>query len=289
MTSYEPIVIIYNPNSTGSAPDIAKRLADTLHAADVTCTLQPTDHAGHGAEIAHDTAKRHKHPLIISVSGDGGYHDIINGVMKSGNPGAVVAIEAAGNANDHYQSIVTDHLARLIIDNTPPTPIDVLKVEVEGRSAPIYGHSYVGIGISAEIAKLLNSTQLNRWRELKVLWDGLQRHVPTRIMVNDTELRTDSLICANVPRMARVLKFPAETSIQDGMFSVHIIKHHTITAMLRAFWQLIVGDPRLYSASRIACKTLQESSFQIDGELLSVPAGKSVIISSQPQRLLTLI
>lgn len=36
--------------------------------------------------------------LIVSVSGDGGYNEVVNGVVQAGNPNAVCAVMAAGNA-----------------------------------------------------------------------------------------------------------------------------------------------------------------------------------------------
>ncbi|WP_181037657.1 acylglycerol kinase family protein, partial [Arthrobacter sp. ZGTC412] len=93
--TFELIVIIFNPNSTGDAPKLAEqlrsRLADLLpYAADIR--LQPTAHAGHAVDLAREAARSARDVLVVSVSGDGGYNEVVNGVMHSGNPNAVCAV-----------------------------------------------------------------------------------------------------------------------------------------------------------------------------------------------------
>ena len=53
--TFESIVVIFNPNSTGDAPKLAEELKASLagllpYAADIT--LQPTARAGHAVELA---------------------------------------------------------------------------------------------------------------------------------------------------------------------------------------------------------------------------------------------
>ena len=108
---FESIVIIFNPNSTGDAPRLAEQLKDRLaellpYPADVR--LQPTEHAGHAVDLARQAAAAGgDRVLVVSVSGDGGYNEVVNGVMQSGNRDAVCAVMAAGNANDHRRTVGT--------------------------------------------------------------------------------------------------------------------------------------------------------------------------------------
>jgi hypothetical protein len=41
------------------------------------------------------------------VSGDGGYNEVVDGVMQAGDTGTVCAVMAAGNANDHRRTTGT--------------------------------------------------------------------------------------------------------------------------------------------------------------------------------------
>jgi diacylglycerol kinase (ATP) len=116
---YPLIAVIYNPNSTGSSKELAtefsKRLKKRLP--DQAIELIATEHAGHGEEIAYELAKKYKRPLIISSSGDGGYHEVINGLMKAQHEGAhpVAGLLPAGNANDHHRNVTRGELILLPI------------------------------------------------------------------------------------------------------------------------------------------------------------------------------
>jgi len=63
----------------------------------------PTEHAGHATQLSRSAADSGR-PLVVSVGGDGGYNEVVNGVMQAGNDQASTAVLAAGNANDHRRS-----------------------------------------------------------------------------------------------------------------------------------------------------------------------------------------
>ena len=123
---FDHIAVIYNPNSTGNAEKLAKSFASSVKkhkkATGVPVTLVPTKRARHAIELSKTIASTYKRPLIISSSGDGGYNEVVNGVMQaisrhhSARP--VVAVLAAGNANDHKRVMRGDEkLINLILFN----------------------------------------------------------------------------------------------------------------------------------------------------------------------------
>jgi diacylglycerol kinase family enzyme len=65
--------------------------------------LLPTDFAGHARDLARSVAVSGG-PLIVSVSGDGGYNEAVNGVLDVPASRAVCTVLPAGNANDHHRS-----------------------------------------------------------------------------------------------------------------------------------------------------------------------------------------
>jgi diacylglycerol kinase (ATP) len=103
--SFDRIVVIFNPQSSGDGPQLAVELhADlTRRLPDIPVHLCPTERAGHARDLAR-TAAQTGHPLIVSVSGDGGYNEVVDGVVQAGNDDAVCAVKAAGNANDHRRT-----------------------------------------------------------------------------------------------------------------------------------------------------------------------------------------
>ena len=105
VASFDRIVVIFNPQSSGDGPQLADALRADLarRVPDVPVHLCPTERAGHARDLAREAA-RTGHPLIVSVSGDGGYNEVVDGVMQAGNDNAVCAVKAAGNANDHRRT-----------------------------------------------------------------------------------------------------------------------------------------------------------------------------------------
>ena len=97
--------------------------------------LSPTERAGHGRELARQAAGTGR-PLVVSVSGDGGYNEVVDGVMHADNPDVVCAVMAAGNANDHRRATGEQPLAEVVVAGDV-SRIDLLRLTVgAGARAP---------------------------------------------------------------------------------------------------------------------------------------------------------
>lgn len=105
MLPFDRVAVIFNPHSTGTARERAEGLRRELaaRAPALPVDLVPTQYAGHAIELSRAAASTGR-PLVVSVSGDGGYNEVVNGVMQSGSTHAVCAVAAAGNANDHRRA-----------------------------------------------------------------------------------------------------------------------------------------------------------------------------------------
>jgi diacylglycerol kinase family enzyme len=76
--SFDRIVVIFNPYSTGDGPQLAEQLhADlTRRLPEVPVRLRPTEHAGHARDLAREAAqtghphrsRRPGHPRLITSS-----------------------------------------------------------------------------------------------------------------------------------------------------------------------------------------------------------------------------
>ena len=119
-------------------------------APELPVTLRPTERAGHGREIARDAARGGR-PLVVSVSGDGGYNDVVNGLMEAGADTAYAAVLAAGNANDHRRVTRERPLADAIVDGDV-SRLDLLKMSTDDGREARYAHSYIGLGITPTVA-----------------------------------------------------------------------------------------------------------------------------------------
>ncbi|MEO6513336.1 MAG: diacylglycerol kinase family protein [Candidatus Saccharimonadales bacterium] len=291
MNLFKHIVIIYNPNSTGDSPSIAKKFAAEartyLDASDVQ--LKETEHAGHAETLAYDAAKSLPDVLIVSVSGDGGYHEVINGALRAqAKDGSkpVCAVLPGGNANDHYSSVSKRPLIEALRDGAVEH-LDVLAVRINDTTT--YAHSYAGLGLTPLVAVELNRHSLSAlkesWLAIKTFW----KFRPFTIALDGKKQRFDSLVLANIDRMAKYLTLSEEKQPNDGLFEVVRWPHHNklrlIAALLRsAFHQ---GEPAP-AVRDISFSALRSMPMQLDGEITQLAVGDTVRVTCAQGLLRTL-
>lgn len=273
MSNYSLIAIIYNPNSTGSSESMAKNFAESIKKKMPKQKVKviATEHAGHGETLAYDLAKKYTKPLVISASGDGGYHELVNGLMKAKNEGfnAIAGLLPAGNANDHYHNIHTEDLLEAIAHNNERT-IDLLKLSSTSHGEPLvrYGHSYIGIGLTPKVGKELNKTKLNVINEIFIVLKVVFNLRPVRILVNGKPRRFDSLVFSNVNKMSKVFLLSKESDVDDGKFEVTSFKRSRkiklIMNLLRASTGGLQGERHV---TKYTFRTIKSILIQIDGEV----------------------
>jgi diacylglycerol kinase (ATP) len=292
-TAYSHIFIIFNPNSTGGkAPVRAQRLERQLKRRGINnVDVIETEFAGHAEELAYDFAVKYKHPLIISVSGDGGYHEVINGALKaidedpSRKP--VCAIRAAGNANDHRRSTRQKRLITAIC-KSEPIAIDVLKMTI-GNKAYRYAHSYIGLGPSAHAAILLNDNAKTRTKALKMVFHALVNFKPFYIRQGNHITKLDSLIFSNIRHMSMVMRLNMAADPHDGIFDVIINKHEPRWRFLYTFFKILLfGVKSPVQATEFSFRLLGQTSVHLDAEPIAIKAHSKVKIETISDKLFTL-
>lgn len=293
--TFESIVIIFNPNSTGDARRLAEGLQSELKGLlsyPVDIRLQPTARAGHAVELARDAVSGGGDVLVVSVSGDGGYNEVVNGVMQGGNPQAVCAVLGAGNANDHRRSTGTQPLGEAIAAGGVRS-IDLLRVHTgEGSDSPAeYAHSYVGFGLTPVVAIDLEKGSKGALKEMVSVMRTFSKFEPFEIRQADGKRRRlDSLVLANIPEMAKYATLSdADDKLADGKFEVVLFAHRpkwrVLLMALRAATMGLGDQP---SMSSYSFTTIEPLAYQIDGEVKSVDANVPVRIECAPAALSTL-
>lgn len=280
MSTYDYIALVYNPQSTHDAASAAKALARELES--VHPHLVETKHAGHAAEIAHDVSLKYKHPLIVSISGDGGYNEVVNGAMKakraSPSSDPTVAVLAAGNANDHRNALETNDgsFAQKVLRGKPKG-IDLLLLSYGNKRQ--YAHSYIGFGISAEAGDEMNKSKKGGLNDILTVANTIYSDNPVRIIRRGISHTYDSLIFFNIPRMAKMPMLAGKASVHDGKFNLHRISHRPLLARLGALLHLAL-PLRVRTSAYRTCHftTLARERVQYDGETMTVAAGKKVTI-----------
>lgn len=282
--SYPLIAVIYNPNSTGSSKELAANFSNRLKAKipNQPIKLFATKHSGHGEEIAYSLAKKHHDPLIISSSGDGGYNEVINGLMKAQKEGArpIAGLLPAGNANDHHRNVTRGDLVDTI-STEKPKKIDLLTIKgtYDDEDVFRYGHSYIGFGLTPHVGKELNKTKLNFITQIGAVARGLFAVHPVELIVDGKVKSYDSIIASNVDSMSKVLKISGPSRLTDGKFEVTIFtKRHKLKLIALLIHASISGVKEDFRTKKFTLKTVDETLVQIDGEVSAFDAETVVTI-----------
>lgn len=285
--SYTTIAVIYNPNSTGPGERLAKEFAAKVRKRlpEQKVELIATKFAGHGEELSYEIASSTKNALIISSSGDGGYHDVLNGAMRARKAGykATIGLLPAGNANDHYKNLHKEDIVEQIAKGTS-TQIDILKLssKSEGKKVERFAHSYIGFGLTPFVGNELNKTKLNPIKEVFIVLKSLISIKPVRLKIGRKTRAYESVICSNIDVMSKYLKISQPSSVTDGKFEVTTFtRRNKLQLILILLEASIKGVKEDKQVRRFALKTINETLVQADGEIISLDANTRTIITAE--------
>lgn len=287
MKPFDHIVIIFNPESTGEAPELAKKLKQDLSKKNITSELMPTKYAGHAIEIAEKISLQYKRPLLISVSGDGGYNEVIRGAMQakatSDTARPVTAVIGAGNANDHARVTRGDTSLVTLIEKGQINPLDILEVQAEAPSYTLhaYAHSYVGLGITPVAGNTLNKSGKSFINELRALGKTFSAFVPFRATIDGTTRLYNNIIFGNINEMAKVVKLHDKVTLNDGKFEVIRFRHYSnLRMILQLLRTALMGVKKSRSTGYFKLTLPEAQLLQLDGEVEKLPAGTTLEITS---------
>lgn len=281
---FDRVVLIYNPAAGGVgsylARDLARALGNRLPALPVL--LRPTGFAGHARELARAEAAVGR-PLLVSVSGDGGYNEVINGVMEIPGSAAVCTVLAAGNANDHRRSTRRLPLIEAIAAGQVHR-IDLLRLTLGEGTAQRrhYAHSYIGFGLTPLMAIGIDKGRKGTLPELiSVVRTSIGLRPFAIARADGAQAVLDSLILANIADMAKYGKVSEAGEPDDGLFEVitlaHAGKWRVALMALRAATTGLGVQP---SVSQYSFITIDPVPFQIDGEIKTAGANTAVKVES---------
>lgn len=286
---FRRIVVIFNPNSTGNSPDNARALVADLarERPDLPVELLETGHAGHATQLARDAASTGDAVLVVSASGDGGYHEVINGILQAvaaGHPETFAAVLPSGNANDHATTVHTRPLLAAILAGDV-TRLDVLSVQVDSDLLR-YAHSYIGLGLTPVAAVEINRHHFGAIKEVLAVARTFWAYRPFGIRHDGRTIRVDSLVFANIDRMAKYVNLSENGAPDDGRFEVVLIAHRSRPTLLADVLRAVTGHLRPHSRSEpYEFTTLTAMPLQLDGEVLELPAQATVTITCHPHAL----
>lgn len=284
MRPIRTITIIYNPVSTGKSRQNALALKRTL-TKDYNVSLIATDHPGHAQEIAAAiTAKRDPH-IIMCSSGDGGYNEVINGVLSHKHHRHIVtAVIPSGNANDHYRELSTNKSLLERIKTQDFETIDALLLKTSDVQR--YAHSYIGFGVTPHIGQELTKQKLNPLKEVWIVLKNLFTVRPVKVQWDGRHERYDNLIFSNVQRMSKVMKLTDSASLRDGKFEIIANKSRSVATLI----QHLLHASTLGLGTQKRAKTVnfildRDTQVQLDGEVMLLKKQSHVTIQIEPKTL----
>ena len=275
---YTTITIIYNPHSAGPSEKLARKLQAQLHKAQPRqkVELVPTEFARHAEALAEQFALASKHPLVISASGDGGYNEVINGLMKAKRQGArpTAGLLPAGNANDHHRNVHQGDIVDSII-NGKTQAIDLLVLNSISQGKPVerFAHSYIGMGLTSQAGKEFNKAKLNRFNEVMIAIKVLFSITPIRLKINRQINAYDSVMMSNVRSMSKYFSVSSRAKVNDGKFELTIFRWRSKLKIIRYVIEASTrGMPVANQTSHFTFGTTHPTSVQLDGEILMLDA-----------------
>ncbi|MEQ3554632.1 diacylglycerol kinase family protein [Pseudonocardia nematodicida] len=265
----DSVLVVFNPGSTGDAGTLAHRLRDELAGTrpELPVTLRPTEYAGHARDIAREAAAGSGRPLIVSASGDGGYNEVVNGIMDVPGTGAAAAVLAAGNANDHDRVTTHRPLGEAILDGRTER-FDLLEMH-RGDGPPHYAHSYIGFGLTPVVALQIEEGGKGTLREVASTLRSFWAFTPFEIeFATGGRRRVDNLVFANIGEMAKFAELSEGSRPDDGRFEVILLEHRPKWKQLAiAVRAALRGLGRQPATSEFRFTTCGPMPVQIDGEI----------------------
>lgn len=291
MSVYTSITIIYNPMSTGSGERLAYELDKELQKIlpEQHVEIIPTKYAGHAEKLAYSLAKATKRALVISASGDGGYHEVVNGLMQAQQEGAspVAGLLPAGNANDHHRNMHEGDFAQSI-KRSRERSIDVLQLSTkrQGKLFERYAHSYIGVGLTPKVAAQLNKSELNRLKEVWIVSKSLLSLRAVPLVIHGRYQVYDSLIFSNIADMSKFLSLSKVAAPDDGKFEVTTFhRSHRLKLIARLLKASTIGMNGSNQVTSFDFETVRRTLIQLDGEITRIDASSEAKITIAPKKL----
>lgn len=282
------IVLISNPTARTSTLKKVGRAAAYLQKRGFEIQILFTERKGHAEELAREAAEK-KPRLIIAAGGDGTINEVLNGMVMSETPLAILPL---GTTNVLAKELslpdtVDGAMERAISGSI--RQISLGKMEALSGQLPVARHFCLmaGIGFDAKAVCDVNSTLKKVSGEGAYILSGignLINYYPTELIFSvDGKQHTGyAAIIGKASRYGGDFKITPDADIFDPHFYICIFKGRKRTDLLRYATSVIRGR-HLNLKDVVYLRALQISiagnaHIQIDGDYLgTTPATVSIV------------
>lgn len=285
-------LFIINPAAgKGKTLELIPHIEKIFKSRDDEYVIEVTREAGHAVEIAKSYSISEEY-RIYSVGGDGTLNEVLNGMAGSNSSLAVIP---SGSGNDFIKNIYNfdkdENLIELLVKtiNGKEKYMDIGKIndrcflnissvgfdaEVVNNSIKLKKLPFIG-GKTAYLLGILLTVFRYNSHKLTINIDGK--------VIEENSLLT---AVANGKYYGGGMKVAPKAQIDDGMFTICVIKEISKFRILTLFPRLIKGthedikEVSFYSGANIKINSDKAIAFNIDGELLHGTEAKFQLIPS---------
>lgn len=256
--------------------DQAKKFGDKV-------VVEETKTGNHASELALMMAlKGFTH--IIAVGGDGTLHEVVNGVIQSGNKDVVVGLLPFGSANDFYKTLNGGSTVEQLINLATKKSyqeVDVGCISYNDLSGKKYFLNIADLGIGAEV--VLRTKQAPKWMGVglafsKSIIASLATYKNQKVNLKSEDWnwsgKIKSLVLANGKYFGNGLCIAPDASVKSGELSCIILGDISILDYIRNVQSLKQGKKIehkkvLYkSTTHLTIETEKECGIEADGEFI---------------------
>lgn len=241
-----------------------------------------TSFSSHAENLAKEMAQS-GYSHIIAVGGDGTLHEVVNGIIRSGQTNVAVGLLPNGTANDYARTLgASFNMKHLLgaINEGHTTPVNLGSIRfADGQRKVFMNIAEVGLGV--DVVKRVNGS--GRWlgSDLTFATAILRsfmsyKNKPIQVKTSDWswEGKVNSFIIANGRYFGSGLCIAPNASPENSQFSIVIIGDVSIRDYLKYLPMLKKGEllthPEVMykEAQELEISSNEELGIEADGEYL---------------------
>ena len=214
---------------------------------EIDADVLPTEHAGHGTELARQ-AVNDGYELVIAAGGDGTVAEVAEGLVASN---AVLGVLPLGSVMNVARMLGLPRdldQAAEVIKTRRIARIDVGRARSQAKTS--FFMEAAGVGIDAGLFAYFNQLDRGNWRTLKPLFKFMWRYRPRRVTVRldgqPRRYRALMVTVANGPYLGAALTLAPDAQLDDHQFDVQIFTGFGKFELVRHLLA-IAGGRRVYN------------------------------------------
>lgn len=280
--SYGHPLVIFNPAANRGKMKLLRLLVQDFLEREEGATYHETTRAGEAEQLAREGALQGR--AIVVVGGDGSVHEVVNGILSSGQQ-VPLGIVPAGSGNDYAWNLL----------KLPRDPRDAVERAFYGQLVEVdagtvngrYFANAFSVGLDANIGAaagwmkkvpLMSGSRLYYGATLHQLLFAYHHCPWLRFALDGEELRQEQhyvlLAVNNGPTYGAGFRIAPHARGSDGLFDVCTIDYAPLLRALRMLPVVQKGEhssePEVsfYKAKKVRVESRKSLNMQIDGEIL---------------------